>query len=237
MTQRSEAEKTPERQKRTAQQMLKREFFDSIKDILYHPVVLEMKNYFQHCQTNCYQHCLAVAYCNFYICKALHLDAVSAARGGMLHDLFLYDWRKHSHETGDRFHAMSHPWTAYRTAKRYFDLNEVEKEVITKHMWPVTLFPPKYAETYVICFTDKYCGTLEIAEHYSKKWEHFMLGRKAAKLIRRISKKVPSLRELQKLVSELESIESAAVPLSLAKERYRSPSSWGSNLGSSLRSS
>lgn len=201
--------------KKTSHQALKLEFFKSIEDILYHPVVLEMKKYYQHCQTNCYEHCLAVAYCNFYICKALHLDAVSAARGGMLHDLFLYDWRKHAKKTGDRFHAMSHPWTAYRTAKQYFELNDIEKEVITKHMWPVTLFPPRYGETYVICFTDKYCGTLEIARHYSRNWGNFILGRKAAGLIRRISRKVPSLSELQEIVSELASMDKAAVPLSL----------------------
>jgi len=145
------------------------EFYDSISDILRHPVVRQMRNYSQHCDTHCYRHCLAVAFHNFRICKKLKLDAVSAARGGMLHDLFLYDWRKHYKETGNRFHAMSHPGEAYENASKYFELNEVEKEVIKKHMWPVTLIPPKHPETYVICFTDKYCGTLEIAEHFGNK--------------------------------------------------------------------
>ena len=44
----------------------------------------------------------------------------SAARGGMLHDLFLYDWREHSKKTGDRLHAITHPITAYRNACKYF---------------------------------------------------------------------------------------------------------------------
>ena len=78
------------------------EFYECIRDIVSHPAVLEMKKYYQHCDTDCYEHCLDVAYNNYKICKKLGLDARSAARGGMLHDLFLYDWREHSKKTGDR---------------------------------------------------------------------------------------------------------------------------------------
>ena len=75
------------------------EFYECIRDIVSHPAVLEMKKYYQHCDTDCYEHCLDVAYNNYKICKKLGLDARSAARGGMLHDLFLYDWREHSKKT------------------------------------------------------------------------------------------------------------------------------------------
>ena len=98
------------------------EFYECIRDIVSHPAVLEMKKYYQHCDTDCYEHCLDVAYNNYKICKKLGLDARSAARGGMLHDLFLYDWREHSKETGDRLHAITHPITAYRNACKYFHL-------------------------------------------------------------------------------------------------------------------
>ena len=64
------------------------EFYECIRDIVSHPAVLEMKKYYQHCDTDCYEHCLDVAYNNYKICKKLGLDARSAARGGMLHDLF-----------------------------------------------------------------------------------------------------------------------------------------------------
>ena len=41
-----------------------------------------------------------------------HLDYVSVARAGMLHDLFLYDWRKR--ENGRKgLHAFTHPKSAY----------------------------------------------------------------------------------------------------------------------------
>ena len=80
--------KTPEEQDEEFEQ-----FYECIKDIATHPVVLRMKLYPHHGVTNCYQHCLHVSYYNYIWCKALGLDARSAARAGMLHDLFLYDWQ------------------------------------------------------------------------------------------------------------------------------------------------
>ncbi|UWP60412.1 HDIG domain-containing metalloprotein [Ruminococcus gauvreauii] len=186
--------------------IMNREFFECIRDIIYHPVVLQMKQFSQHCDTDCYQHCLMVAYYNFSICKSLGLDARSAARGGMLHDLFLYDWRKHREKTGDHFHAMTHPWTAYRNAKKYFSINTVEKEIITKHMWPVTFIPPRHPETYVICLTDKYCGTLEIAEYYSGRWSSSRIGRPLAKMMQKLSENRPRPQEI---VPELLVMEAA----------------------------
>ena len=81
----------------------KREFYKSIQDLAEHPVVLEMKKYPQHGKTNCYKHCLRVAYCNYCLCKMFHLDARSAARAGMIHDLFLYDWHTHAAPDGGAF--------------------------------------------------------------------------------------------------------------------------------------
>ena len=166
------------------------EFYDSISNIIHHPVVQEMKKYSQHCQTNCYQHCLAVAYHNFCICKKLNLDAVSAARGGMLHDLFLYDWREHYKETGNRFHALTHPKEALKNASKYFELNEIEREIIIKHMWPLTIKPPKYPETYIICLTDKYCGAVEIFEYYTGRMKKLNLGRRLEKAFHKKMSKV-----------------------------------------------
>ena len=81
----------------------------------------------------------------------------------MLHDLFLYDWRTHARETGEHFHAMTHPRAALLNAEKYFELNDLEREIILKHMWPVTLPIPTNPEVLVIAYTDKYCGFVEIA--------------------------------------------------------------------------
>ena len=146
------------------------EFYGYIKDLVHHPYVLKMKNYQHHCNTSCYQHCLNVAYYNYKICKFFNLDARSAARAGMLHDLFLYDWHNHRKKTGDPVHAMTHPHTALHNAQKYFKLNALEKEMILKHMFPVTPIPPMHKETWIITLTDKYCGTCEIGQYYFHVW-------------------------------------------------------------------
>ena len=138
------------------------EFYECIQDITKHPVVLRMKLYPHHGNTNCYQHCLHVSYYNYVWCRFFHLDAKSAARGGMLHDLFLYDWHTHAKETGQRFHGLTHPKTALNHACRLFSLNDIEKDVIRAHMWPVTFFSiPHTKEGWIITLTDKYCGAFE----------------------------------------------------------------------------
>ncbi len=138
------------------------DFYKEVKDIAKHPVVLRMKRYPHHGATNCYRHCMNVAYYNYQLCRLFHLDARSAARAGMLHDLFLYDWHTHAKETGNHFHGLTHPECAYKNAKKFFKLNPVEKDVILRHMWPVTLFSfPRTREGWITTLTDKYCGAFE----------------------------------------------------------------------------
>lgn len=146
-----------------------REFYETIQDLLEHPMVLKMKDYPHHCNTSCYQHCLNVSYYNYRICKQFGLNGKAAARAGMLHDMFLYNWRGYSKRTGDHFHAMTHPRKALNNASKYFTIDELEQEIILKHMWPLTVIPPFTAEAFIISLTDKYCGICEIAEFYCER--------------------------------------------------------------------
>lgn len=140
----------------------KYQFYKEIEDIARHPVVLRMKLYPHHGNTNCYQHCMNVSYYNYQWCRFFHLDARSAARGGLLHDLFLYDWHEHARKTGDRFHGLTHPDAAFKNANKFFKLNRIEKDIILNHMWPVTFFRfPKTKEGWITTLTDKYCGACE----------------------------------------------------------------------------
>lgn len=133
------------------------EYFNLVNDIIYNPVTLEMKKFIQHGTTTCYEHCLNVSYKSYKLAKFLKLDYRSVARAGMLHDLFLYDWHKKD-ETGMflfKKHGFSHPRTALNNALKYFSLNEIEKDCILNHMWPLTIKMPKYKEAYVIILMDK----------------------------------------------------------------------------------
>ena len=141
------------------------EFNMIIYDLANHQTVQKMKLYRQHYDTNCFDHCYNVAFYSYLICKKLNLDYISVSRAGMLHDLFLYDWRKKQPEH-KRFHGFRHPRIALNNASKLFDLNEKEKDIILKHMWPITIIPPKYIEGYIITLTDKYCALEESYNHY-----------------------------------------------------------------------
>ncbi len=130
-------------------------YMNIVKDIISNEMVQEMKQYRQHYTVSCFDHCLYVSYNLYSICKKHNLDYKSAARAGLVHDLFLYDWRKRQ-DGRKGLHAYTHPKTAYENAKKIFNLNEKEKDIILKHMWPVTLPLPRYKETFLITLVDKY---------------------------------------------------------------------------------
>ena len=78
----------------------------------------------------------------------------------MLHDLFLYDWRVRQPDRKG-LHAFTHGKVACNNACKLFDLNEKEKDIIIKHMWPVTIEFPKSIEGFILTFVDKYCALSE----------------------------------------------------------------------------
>lgn len=137
------------------------EFENCIRDLMQNESVQKMRQFRHHKNTNCFDHSLSVSYYSFLLCKYLGYDYISAARGGLLHDLFLYDWR--TYQTGERLwekHAFIHPYIALENVK-IFNLNKIEKDIIEKHMWPLTLKPPRYIESIIVCIVDKYSAFLE----------------------------------------------------------------------------
>lgn len=139
----------------------KKEFQEIIKDIIENSSFVSLKEHTQHMESSRYEHCYAVAYYTYLISKKIGLDYISATRGAMLHDFYFYDWRKKGVEGQKRFHAYRHPRIALNNANENFELNDVEKDIILKHMWPLTLKLPKYSESYIVTLVDKYCATRE----------------------------------------------------------------------------
>lgn len=147
------------------------EYINIILDIFKNSTVKNMANFRQHYNSSCLQHCLEVSYISYKICKKLKLDYVSAARAGLLHDLFLYDWRNSRKELNlSSYHAFIHPKIALENSSKLFDLNEKEKDIIVKHMWPVTFFAfPKHMETFIITLVDKYSALKSAKDYYNSK--------------------------------------------------------------------
>ncbi len=155
--------------KRKRQFENREEFYSVIEDMIEHDVVQDMKNYNHHSQTNCFTHCVHVAYYNYKVCKWLKLDATAGARAGLVHDLFLYDWHSYKPKKGERLHGFEHPKKALVNARANFQLTDVEEDMISKHMFPLTLSLPRYKETAVIIMTDKFCSSCEVLDRFFKE--------------------------------------------------------------------
>lgn len=140
-----------------------KEFQEIIYPLITNETVLQMKNFRQHYETSCFDHCYMASYYCFLISKKYNLDYTAITRAAMLHDLFLYDWRK-KQPNRKGLHAFTHGKIACENACKIFDLNEKEKDIIIKHMWPVTPQFPKYIEGFILTFVDKYCAMSETFE-------------------------------------------------------------------------
>lgn len=139
---------------------LSSDYLDCVSEILAHEDVRSMKKYNQHRGVDCLKHSLNVSLFSYLICRRLGLDCRSAARGGLLHDFFLYDWHKENPHGG--LHAFRHPKIASINANKSFALNKREQDVIKKHMWPLTVILPKYPESFVVIFVDKFFCIREV---------------------------------------------------------------------------
>ena len=145
-----------------------KEFQSIIHELIENNTVQQMKNYRQHYETSCFDHCYMVAYYCYLICKKYNLDYKSATRAAMLHDLFLYDWRVRQPDRKG-LHAFTHGKTACDHACKLFDLNEKEKDMIITHMWPVTINLPKSLEGLILTFVDKYCAMSETFDIFKSR--------------------------------------------------------------------
>jgi uncharacterized protein len=135
------------------------EFYSHIGPLLEDTQVQALDRYIQHHCFSRLSHSLDVAWRSFFIARILGWDSKSTARGGLLHDLFLYE--RGADEEESRHHLRNHPKVALENARRVCELNKVEENIIRRHMWLITLTPPRYRESYVVTFVDKYCALRE----------------------------------------------------------------------------
>ena len=93
-----------------------REYWDCVSELLADGAVQAMRLLPQHrAGVSCFDHSMLVSRISWRICRALGLDERAAARGGLLHDLYLYNWREKSTHPGVR-HGTEHPAIALANA-------------------------------------------------------------------------------------------------------------------------
>lgn len=137
------------------------EYLDCVKDLLDIDTVQQLRFCFQHFNTTRLQHSINVSYYSFLLCRKFKLDYVSAARAGILHDLYLYNWKKKEQPYEGR-HSCVHPVVALESAKEITNVNDIMEDAILHHMWPMSLQMPKHREGWAMQAVDKYCAITEI---------------------------------------------------------------------------
>lgn len=138
------------------------EYLDCIKDLINIDDVQDLREFYQHMKTSRYQHSLNVSYYTFLLARKFGLDAYSAARGGLLHDLYFYDWREKDTRPMEGRHCAIHPQIALDNARKACQVNTIIEDCIVHHMWPMTLHCPKTREGWLLQAVDKYCAMSEI---------------------------------------------------------------------------
>ena len=122
---------------RVIQNQINREASDILKSKNFN----RMKSYIQHGNMTVNAHVMNVARYSISFCEKLHIpcNKRDLIRGALLHDYFLYDWHVPDKENPHKLHGFYHPGVALRNASLEYELTEREKNIIRRHMWPLTV--------------------------------------------------------------------------------------------------
>lgn len=113
------------------------------------------------------EHSLRVSYYSYRITKLLRLNYKVTARAGLLHDFFISDIERNMK---DRFlSTFTHPKYAVLNASKCFEIDDLGKNIIESHMFPIYKSLPKYAESWIVSIVDKIAAIYEFGRTASLK--------------------------------------------------------------------
>ena len=139
------------------------------KAILHANRMQQEKKYLQHGNVSVYDHSVLVAFTCIWIARHLPIRTNIRAliRGALLHDYFLYDW--HIPDKHHKWHGFRHARFALQNAEKDFILNDIEKNMILSHMFPLNIEVPQYRESVILCIADKMSAIREMIWGITKK--------------------------------------------------------------------
>lgn len=145
------------------QRRLYREIHSAGQDILKSGNFRKTGSFIQHGNMTVNAHSRNVAKYSLIISEKLHIrcNRDELIRGALLHDYFLYDWHDKEHRQPNRLHGFYHPGIALDNASQEYDLTPRERDIIKKHMWPLTVVPPMCREAWIVTTADKWCSLME----------------------------------------------------------------------------
>ena len=134
------------------------EYTNLVDPILNNEEFLKTKEIKHHGITR-FEHSVRVSYYSYKVSKFLRLDYENAARGALLHDFFISE---NDQSKKEKFiSTFTHPKKAVIQSEKVFNLNDIEKNIIWAHMFPIYVALPKYAESWVVTVTDKVVASYE----------------------------------------------------------------------------
>ena len=146
-----------------------REYKKIIKEIFRNVEFKKMCN-IEHHGISRMEHSIKISYYSYKIAKVLKMDYVSVARGALLHDFFLDgDERDTKRKFIDTF---IHPKKALDTTIANFNVNDIEKNIIVSHMFPIYLSIPRYKESILVNLVDKIVGFKELVRGFGCKFKY-----------------------------------------------------------------
>lgn len=133
------------------------EFRSFIEDLTSNPYLRNLRGYPNHKLVNNnggrLKHSYAVAWLSYRLAKRLSLDPALAARAGLLHDI------GYVREEAPFPNIIRHAGRGALRARKLDENGEVS-EIISRHMFPLTL-PPISKHGWLIWFADKTAAVLE----------------------------------------------------------------------------
>lgn len=168
MSERNRKQRTEKQAKKWKKQLerhreIQQQIRENAADILQSGNFRKTREHIQHGDMTVNEHVMNVARYSVSLSDKLHIPCQrrELIRGALLHDYFLYDWHEPHKCNPLKLHGFFHPGIALKNASEEYNLTEREKDIIKKHMWPLTVVPPMYREAWIVTAADKYCSLME----------------------------------------------------------------------------
>ena len=144
-----------------------------VEDILLHDEFQKRKLFSHHHNLSVWDHSILVSFKAFLVAKYFGADSRTCAIAGLLHDFYPYAWLYNDElaeiDDGEyvkfvnvkkplfKMHGFTHGANAAKNYVKFFPHLEDERitDSINKHMFPMTIIPPKYIEGYILTSVDK----------------------------------------------------------------------------------
>ncbi len=138
----------------------RRESFNSlVQDIIDNKEFNKLNKELHHGITR-YDHSVRVAKWTYNICDILNMKTTDqTTRAALLHDFFTNDELK---DNNGLQKLKNHPDKALENSLKYYDLNNIQQNIIKTHMFPCSFTIPKYKESWLVSIIDKLVSTYEI---------------------------------------------------------------------------